>query len=339
MAMMQQVHAWSALAIAILAGTCSQSLATASCSLDDNPLAATAVGIQDGQTLYRHIDADETHRYEYINTNVSALAQSQENRKVILHLEPCHGVVYLFVKKSRPCYPDPYTCVSSRTTSDCSSTHYVSDLAGTHDGAPTFFEIPLSTTKYYISVYARESSSYTLTVIADVGAYPRPGNDGVITARQTAENQLQVSWGTATFSPAGVSQLEQYWLYVTLLLDGENQTSDAVVLSADKVMNTVCGLSNNTDRSYDRYRSEVCAFGLCNATINGVLLGRQYLVNVVAESARGYRMAYAGLITTVEWDTKTQLTSDQALKAIAAVAGSVLGILLIIFFVMWRLYL
>mmetsp|Transcript_11006 Transcript_11006/g.15561 ORF Transcript_11006/g.15561 Transcript_11006/m.15561 type:complete len:97 (-) Transcript_11006:86-376(-) len=89
----------------------------------------------------------------------------------------------------------------------------------------------------------------------------------------------------------------------------------------------------------DRYRSEICAFGLCNTTITGVIGSRQYLINVVAESARGYRMAYAGLIATTEWDTTTQLTSDQALKAIAAVAGSVLGILLIVFFVMWRVYL
>mmetsp|Transcript_1086 Transcript_1086/g.2494 ORF Transcript_1086/g.2494 Transcript_1086/m.2494 type:complete len:346 (-) Transcript_1086:126-1163(-) len=309
-----------------------------SCPSDTNDKFAQPIEIKDGQTIYRQIGADETQLYDYSNTNITAIALPRDKRKVIFHLEPCYGVVYLFVKKSRLCHPNPYSCVADRDNANCESTHYVTELVGTHDGAPTFFEIPLSTTKYFISVYAREDSLYTLTVLADVGAYPRPGNTGVITSRQLTSQQLQVSWGAASFQPVGISSLEQYWLYVTMLLDGENQTSDAVVLRPTKVLNTVCGLANNTDRSYDRFTSEICSFGLCNATIDGVIPGRRYLVNVVAESARGYKIAYAGLITTADWNTVTQMTSDQTLKAIGAVSGSVLGVLMIVFFVVVRLY-
>ena len=34
-----------------------------------------------------------------------------EYRKIIINLEPCRGVVYLFVRKTRPCWPNPYSCL------------------------------------------------------------------------------------------------------------------------------------------------------------------------------------------------------------------------------------
>lgn len=74
---------------------------------------------------------------------------------------------------------------------DCKWTHYMSVIDGTRDGAPTFFELYLTSTQYYITVFARETSSYTLQVLTDIGQWPRPGNEGRITALPLQE--LQVS--------------------------------------------------------------------------------------------------------------------------------------------------
>jgi hypothetical protein len=67
---------------------------------------------------------------------------------------------------------------------DCQWTHFMSVIDGTRDGAPTFFELPLTSTKYYISVFAKEKSTYTLTFLADIGAWPRPGRKGELSAIQ-----------------------------------------------------------------------------------------------------------------------------------------------------------
>merc|ERR1719491_972363 len=140
--------------------------------------------------------------------------QPDSFKKLIISLEPCEGVVFLFVRKTRPCWPSPHSCckplasslgiaglsplptappcVASLQTTKCDWTHYHSVLDGSKNGAPTFFEIPLSSTKYYISVYAPRKENadegiskarYRLTLLADPGAYPRPGLNGRLTAK------------------------------------------------------------------------------------------------------------------------------------------------------------
>merc|ERR1719449_56319 len=125
--------------------------------------------------------------------------QPDNIRKLIINLEPCRGVVYLFVRKTRRCWPNPYSCIDitpgleRRDTAGCAWTHFKSEIDGSRDGTPTFFEVPLSSTKYFISVYATENSAYTLTVLADIGAFPRPGvNQGRITAQQLRELQVRL---------------------------------------------------------------------------------------------------------------------------------------------------
>jgi len=275
---------------------------------------------------------------------VTTMNQPDVYRKLLINLEPCKGIVYLFVRKTRQCYPNPYSCITDlgtdleRRTKPCAWTHFMSETDRSRDGTPTFFEVPLSSTKYYISVYATENSAYTLTVLADIGAFPRPGNNGRIHARQLRDLQVQMSWDPATFVPEGISSVKQYWVYSSMLLDNDDRTNMAVFMRPDKIMNTVCGLGNNTDREYIRIPAEACLNGLCNATIDGVITDKRYVFNVVVESHRGYRMAYSGLIMRTDWEVIRQAASDKTLKVIGAVSGSVLGMVVIIYFLMLKMY-
>jgi len=300
--------------------------------------------IQDGATIYEKIFKNQTYRYFFSTYNTTTMNQPDQYRKLIINLEPCKGVVYLFVRKTRQCYPNPYSCIkdlglpTERRTKPCEWTHFMSEIDRSRDGTPTFFEVPLSSTKYYISVYATENSAFTLTVLADIGAFPRPGNNGKIEARQLRELEVQLSWSPATFIPTGISDVKQYWVYSSMLLENDERTNMAVFMRPDKIMNTVCGLGNNTDREYTRIPASACSDGVCNATIDGVITDKRYVFNVVVESNRGYKMAYAGLIMRTDWEVIRQAASDKTLKVIGAVSGSVLGMVVIIYFLMLKLY-
>lgn len=311
---------------------------------EDTERVSPQTEIRDGETVYRDIRSNNTHRYFYSNFNVSTMNQPDEFRKLIINLEPCKGIVYLFVRKTRRCWPNPYSCIDvtpgqqRRNPSECKWTHFMSEIEGNRDGTPTFFEVPLSSTKYFISVYAPERSSYTLTMLADIGAFPRPGGGGRITARQMKELQVQISWDEAHYFPSGISGTKQYWVYSAMLLESDNRSNMAVFMRPDKIMNTVCGLQNNTDRQYDRVPAAMCSYGKCNATIDGVITQQRYVFNVVVESDRGFRMAYSGLVMRTDWTVIRQATSDQTVKVIGAVSGSVLGMVIIIYFLMLKLY-
>mmetsp|Transcript_115072 Transcript_115072/g.245832 ORF Transcript_115072/g.245832 Transcript_115072/m.245832 type:complete len:353 (+) Transcript_115072:67-1125(+) len=301
--------------------------------------------ITDGSTVYRDIRINQTHRWFYRNLNVTTMNQPDIYRKLIINLEPCRGVVYLFVRKTRRCYPDPYPpCIDitegnqKRQPAECKWTHFMSEIDGSRDGTPTFFEIPLSSTKYFLSIYAAQNSAYTLTVLADIGAFPRPGGNGRIVARQLRELQVQLSWTEASYVPAGISGTRRYWIYSSMLLENDNRTNMAVFLRPDKIMNTVCGLQNNTDRQYAIMEQAMCSEGVCNATIDGVITDKRYVFNVVVESHRGYMFSYAGLIMRTDWEVVRQAASDKTLKVIGAVSGSVLGMVVIIYFLMLKLY-
>jgi len=292
----------------------------------------------DGCSVYTEILQNQTHQYFYSNYNVSVMNQPDNYRNLIINLEPCKGVVYLFVRKTRRCWPNPYSCIDLSKgldgmshPKDCQWTHFMSVIDGTRDGAPTFFELPLTSTKYYISVFAKEKSTYTLTFLADIGAWPRPGRKGELSAIQLAELQVQLSWDIATFFPQGISEVKRYWVYSAMLLENDLRTNSAVFLSKGKIMNTVCGLKNNTDRAFgEPIEAERCSDGKCNATIDGVITGKRYVFNVVAESQRGFNMTYAGLILQTDWQVIRKAASEQTLKVVGAIAGGVLAMVIVI---------
>jgi len=333
----------AALLLCLLRPSAAQDLSQV-CQHENLPNVGPALEITDGEKVYRDIKPNQTHRWFYRSYNVTTMNQPDEFRKVFLNLEPCRGVVYLFVRKTRRCYPNPYSCIDltpgreSRNPSACAWTHFMSEIDGSRDGTPTFFEVPLSATKYFISVFSTENSAYTLTVLADIGQFPRPGANGRITARQLSELQVQISWDIAEFAPRGITTVKQYWVYSSMLLESDNRTNMAVFLRADKIMNTVCGLQNNTDKQYDITPASECSNGKCNATINGVITDKRYVFNIVVESNGGHKMAYAGLIMRTDWEVIRQAASDRTLAVVGAVSGGVLGMVIIIYFLMLKLY-
>lgn len=292
--------------------------------------------VSEGETVYRDIQRNETHRWFYSNYNLTTMSLPLKLRRLIINLEPCKGTVFLFVRKTRSCYPDPYSCIDvrpgkeSRNISRCGRSHYVSEIDGSHDGSPTFFEVPLTSTQWFISVYAAEEAAYTLTFLSDTGAFPRPGTGGTIVARQLTENAMQLSWNEAYYRPQGIASTYQYWIYVSKLIDQDtNYTSRTVFLRKDKVMNTVCGLQNNTDTHYAKVSSELCSFGACNATVSGIEAGKRYVFNIVVESARGFKCSYGGLVAGTGWQKTEALADESTLQAAGVVSGSILGVMVL----------
>lgn len=293
--------------------------------------------------------------YHYETYNVTVMNQPERYRKLIVSLEPCEGVVYLLIRKTRPCWPDARSCCRPLSNSQqggvtqpvgitappcnqlqqvkCSWTHYNSILDGTKDGAPTFFEVPLDSTKYYITVYAPQEANiaarvlhprYRLTVLADIGAYPRPGLQGRLHAKQVGEMSLELQWQQVTFMPAGVSDLKNYYVYSSLLLPAEDKTNDVVFLKPSKIMNSVCGLEQNAVKYGNPLTNAHCHNGACRATITGILPKKKYMLNIVAESMRSFNSSYSGIIVSSDWKDTTKLFGDSA-DTVIAIVGSVCG--------------
>merc|ERR1712039_984409 len=92
------------------------------------------------------------------------------------------------------------------------------------------------------------------------------------------ERQVQLTWTIAYYSPTGITETKQYYVYSSMLLDSDNRTNMAVFLRKDKIMNTVCGLHNNTDTHYSIVLASACdyASGQCTAVIDGVIPDKRY---------------------------------------------------------------
>ncbi|CEL99209.1 unnamed protein product [Vitrella brassicaformis CCMP3155] len=285
--------------------------------------------ISEGEVIRRDIVANHSHLYFYRNVNVTTINQPDAYRKLIIHLEPCRGVVYLYVRKTRQCYPDPYSGTW---------THFKSVTDGSRDGAPSFFEVPLVSTEYYFAVYARTMASYTFTVLADIGAFPRPGVQGRLNIKQLSELSVELQWTPASYVPVGISETEDYSVYSALLLDTDNRTVPAVFLKADRIYNTVCGLELNTFRPYTTVPGSACAGGFCNATVEGISPRKKYMFNVVARSYRNYSVAYAGMVVQKNWDVVTQATSDKTLQVVGAVAGTIIALCVITYLWLLKTY-
>jgi len=262
------------------------------------------MNIRNGESVIRDIVKNHTHRWTFMNYNLTTVQTEAAHRKLILSLEPCRGVVYLFVRKNIACHPDPYSCINlesgERNLASCERTHFMSTINGSRDGAPTFFQISLTATRYFISVFAAEDAQYTLTVLDDVGAWPRRGNAGTVQAGVVESSKVMLQWHVPTYDPVNISDTKQYYLYVIRLLPNDTETSTAVFLNSDKILNTVCGLSNHSDQPTQIVDADLCD-STCNVTVDGLLNGELYAFNVVAESNRGFKMAYAGVTMVVVW--------------------------------------
>jgi len=222
----------------------------------------------------------------------------------------------------------------------------MSKIDGSRDGTPTFFEIPFTSTKYYFSVFSADNSQYTLTVLADTGAFPRPGKLGRVFGDQQGELKVSLGWHEASYMPKstigssfGPMGTMMYIIYAAPLLDTDKRVSSSSFMRPQKIMNTYCGLERNTDEEvYQIDPTSLCKDGYCNVTIDWVMPERRYVFNVVAVSRRGFKAAYAGLIMRTQYDVVRQAASDNTLKAIGVVAGGSLGMVIVIYFMMLKLY-
>lgn len=325
--------------------------------------------LEDGRPVIHDVKLNKMKLYYYENFNVTTMNQPDRYRKLIISLEPCEGVVFIFVRKTRKCWPNPFSCCRPKEGSlaytsangqptappcnpkqhrmHCEWTHFHSVIDGSRNGAPTFFEVPLSATKYWISVFAPsdensangvEKPKYRLMVLADIGAYPRPGLQGRIRARQTSEQDVELSWEPAVFVPVGVSDLRSYHVFSSLLLAEDDSQNAAVFLKPSKIMNSVCGLERNAVQYGVPMQKASCINGLCNATVSGVVPRKRYMFNVVAESNRDYNSTYSGIIVTTNWEETNKLFSEQVLEIIGAIMGTLFGVVIIGYLWIAKLY-
>mmetsp|Transcript_92318 Transcript_92318/g.214516 ORF Transcript_92318/g.214516 Transcript_92318/m.214516 type:complete len:371 (+) Transcript_92318:38-1150(+) len=315
----------------------------------------------EGRPVFHEISLNMTRLYYYETFNVTTMEQPDKYRKLILSLEPCEGVVYLFVRRTRRCWPNPHSCcqsVSGGTSNsppcdtashdiNCGWTHFHSVIDGSRDGAPSFFEMPLGSTKYYISVFAPEDKNlqfgvtkpkYRLMALTDIGAYPRVGSQGRLKAKQISDMTLELTWEQTTFVPIGVSDLKNYHIFSSLLLAKEQKSSSAVFLNPSKVMNSACGLERNAVRYGSPLTDAVCNGGTCRATVTGVVPKRRYMLNIVSESHRGFNSTYAGVIVSADWVEATQLLSDNVVGLLGAICGTIFGVVVIGYLWIVKLY-
>lgn len=327
---------------------------TSVCAHERYPNVAEPRQVYDGVTTQlTDIRANVTHRYFYENRDIPTLNFAGVNRRLIISLESCRGIVYLFVRKMRRCYPDPYSCISLtpgkefRRPADCNWTHVMSVIDGSRDGTPTFFEIPFTVTKYYFSVFSTDNSQYTLTVVSDIGTFPRPGKMGRLYGDQQGELKVSLGWYEAYYNPEYTLSMlgpgtVRYLVYAAPLLENDNMSSSFSFLQPQKTMNTYCGLLRNTDQEAQTTYPSACSpkdgSSYCNITIDWLQPERRYVFNVVAVSRQGFKYAYAGLIMRTQYDVVRQAASDTTLKAVGVVAGGSLGMVVVMYFLMLKLY-
>lgn len=249
----------------------------------------------------KDIDANNTHlfyfeNYKYIDSD----------RKTLFRLEACAGNVSLFVRKTRPCWPNPYTG---------EWVHYKAD----DDDPVKAIEVFSQSTKWFISVFSRTNSRYSLTIIPDSAEYARRPA-GTLTALQTSKDTAQIQWAPSATPKEG--RVVQYMIYSTIWFPSQ------------RILTSVCGLQVNTDHPYSIVN---CAEGeTCIANITNLVNERKYFFNVVALS--GVPTAYSGVIFRTHWDEARRIQLDEIVTIAASVIASVIVILISTFFILLRMY-
>jgi hypothetical protein len=280
------------------------------------PTAGAWVNLTASGQILTQIANNNTHNYYFENYKYF-----DSSRKIIVRLDPCQGVVYLFIRKTRPCWPNPWSE---------EWTHYKSITDGSEDGAATMFELPSETTQWYITVYAKTSSQYSLTILRDADDYPRLTDEAII-ASQIDHNTVEIRWTPST-SPSAT----KYIIYSSMYFETGDRVNPRLLISPSRIMNTVCGLSINTDHPYSVVE---CVSSPCISNITSLINGRKYVFNVVAQdSSSGMHAAYSGILVQAEWDESVLKNADEILKTIGILIGTVVTVLVATFFVIYNKY-
>ena len=299
---------------------------TKACPHQAYPESSAYTNITAAPSVYNEIRANNSQLYYFESANFWSQRTFGVTRKLILRLDPCSGVVYLFVRRTRPCWPNPWTCVGASTA--CEWTHYHSVIDGSADGKPTLLELPLTSTQWYLTVYAKSNAKYTLQIFEDPSTVARlTDGGGLLAAKQVGPDSIQLSWAAPNFYPVRSTSATKYTVYSSVYFDtGEKIATDPnLLISSSRIMDTVCGLTANTDHPYAVIE---CAGPECALNVTGLLNRRKYVMNVVADTSSGMRIAYAGTLVESFFDNSPNLFYLETLNTICIILGSVMAVLL-----------
>lgn len=262
----------------------------------------------------REIKANHSHFYYFED-----IKYLSGDRRLIFRLEPCHGVSYLFLRKTRPCWPDPWSN---------SWIHYQSVTSGDDDGGTTLLEVPAVSTRWFITVFGKVAGAYTLSIMDDTSQYPNVG-DGIILAKQVARDTVAIAWRRAQGSA------ESYIIYSSMYFDMGDPVSAKVLVSPSRILNTVCGLRRNTDNAYAIVNCNHDS-DLCETNITSLINGRKYVFNVIAENnARTIHSAYRGILVEASWDDSVLQQFNDLLETAGILIVTVVVVLIGSFFVIY----
>ena len=160
----------------------------------------------------------------------------------------------------------------------------------------------------------------------------------MISANQLDETTVTLSWVPSFFSPIRTSTVTQYIIYTATHYDTVDASTNPLLLaSTSRIMNTVCGLKENTDHPYSIATCDPMA-SACTANITGLTNCRSYIFNVIVDSSSGLQAAYSGIIMKAEWDTTKLVKSQDIVDLTGIVIGSVLVILVSSYLVIYLKY-
>jgi hypothetical protein len=186
-------------------------------------------------------------------------------------------------------------------------------MTNKREGNMTLIEVPLSSTRWFITVYAETDSRYSLSVINKPEGYPRIGSGGILNWAQIHEDAFTLSWSRAVASEYTVNR---YLIYRSISLQENPYVQSPLVL------NTVCGLRDNTDYAYAVIDpASACTSDICTTNITGILPNKTYVLNVVAESSIGLTAAYSGVVARSKWDKSVSENFDD-MSTIACITGA-----------------
>ena len=255
--------------------------------------------ISETKSVSLDIAPNHTHLFYFEN-----YAYIDSDRKIVFRLEACTGNVTLWIRRTRPCWPNPQTG---------DWTHF----KGEGEGILNVLELPSASTKWFITVFGRAESRYTLTVIPDSRSYPLI-TQGDINATQISRDSVELRWLPASRHGILVSK---YLVYSSMWFEG-----------APRILTTVCGLEQNTDHAY----AIVDCAHACNVTIKALTNGRKYFFNIIA--FEGAKAPYGGIIYRTWWDESFKLDIEGIGSWIATVLGTITVILLITYAILHQIF-
>uniref|UniRef100_A0A7S3M4M2 Uncharacterized protein n=1 Tax=Spumella elongata TaxID=89044 RepID=A0A7S3M4M2_9STRA len=139
----------------------------------------------------------------------------------------------------------------------------------------------------------------------------------------------------------GVSSLRNYYLYSSLLLASDKKQSESVFISPSKIMNSVCGLERNAVKYGNAISPASCQDGICKAMIAGIVPKRRYMLNIIAESYRGFNSTYSGIVVSSDWSESRHAFSDWSettTSLVGGICGTIFGVLVIGYLWIVKLY-